>query len=73
MPVESRLYFGGEIHSVDDAAPHPEAVAVHQGRILAVLDRRPQAIAMYKKVLELDDTPLKLEVENRLAELEAKK
>jgi predicted amidohydrolase YtcJ len=40
MPAESRLYFGGEIHSVDAAAPHPEAVAIDQGRILAVGSER---------------------------------
>jgi predicted amidohydrolase YtcJ len=40
MPAESRLYFGGDIHTVDAAAPHPEAVAVCNGRILAVGSER---------------------------------
>jgi len=36
MSAESRLYFGGDIHTVDAAATRPEAVAVRDGRILAV-------------------------------------
>ncbi|MBU3916514.1 amidohydrolase [bacterium] len=36
MTEKGRLYFGGEIHTVDDVAPFVEAVAVKNGRIIAV-------------------------------------
>jgi predicted amidohydrolase YtcJ len=36
MPIDAQLYFGGDIHTVDETCPAPEAVAVRDGRILAV-------------------------------------
>ena len=36
MSETGQLYFGGEIHTVDEERPAAEAVAVRDGRILAV-------------------------------------
>jgi len=36
MPVGEQLYFGGDVYTVDDEAPSAEAVAVRDGRIVAV-------------------------------------
>lgn len=35
MTTDARLFFGGEIYTVDEAYPAPEAVAVSEGRIVA--------------------------------------
>jgi len=44
----------------------------HQARILSVLNRRDEAVALFKQILaEKPDTTLKVEIENRLALLEA--
>ena len=36
MPDKGQLYFGGEIYTVDEANPTADAVAVAEGKIVAV-------------------------------------
>ena len=70
--LEEALAAFANVQPKEDGARHDHAL-FHQGRLLAVLDRKQEAKEMYEKVLALDDSVLKLEVENRLAELEANK
>lgn len=70
--LEEALHAFEQMQTKEDGVRRDHAL-FHQARILSVMERTDEAIAMYRKVLEVEDTPLKLEVENRLAELEAKK
>jgi predicted amidohydrolase YtcJ len=51
---EARLYFGGEIHTVDPARPRAEAVGVRSGRIVAVGSERECRAALGEHFSAMD-------------------
>ena len=54
MTGEARLYFGGEIHTVDPARPRAEAVGVRSGRIVAVGSERECRTALGEHFSAMD-------------------
>jgi tetratricopeptide (TPR) repeat protein len=52
-----------------EKGPARDLALYHQGRVLAMLDRRDEAKAMFEKALAVTDTPLKIELESRLSAL----
>jgi hypothetical protein len=57
----------------NEEGPGRDVALYHQGRMLALLDRREEAIAKFKKALEVPDTSLKPQLEFRIASLESAK
>lgn len=55
----------------DAAGPRRDYALYHQGRILATMDKRADAIKAFEDALAVDDTDLTGTLKNRLAELEA--
>lgn len=58
----------------DDAGPHRDHALYHEGRILALLDKKPEAVAALEKALEVvPETELESAINDRLAQLEEHK
>ena len=53
----------------DEKGPGRDLALYHQGRVLAVLDRKTEALEMFQKALAVPETPLKIELESRIASL----
>ena len=51
---DGQLYFGGEIYTVDEACPNPEAVAVRDGWIVAVGSESDCRAALVKGYESID-------------------
>ena len=69
--LEEALVAFGQMQPDVAGAGHKRAL-YHEGRILASLERRDDAIAKYRAILDSDPGSLEAEVENRLAALEDK-
>lgn len=69
--LEEALVAFGQMQP-DVASPGHKRALYHEGRILASLDRRDDAIAKFRAILDSDPGSLEAEVENRLAALEDK-
>jgi tetratricopeptide (TPR) repeat protein len=69
--LEEALAAFASIQSGDEG-PRRDVALYHQGRILAMLERQPEAIEKYKLALAVPNTALKPQIEYRLAELESK-
>ena len=54
MAGEAQLYFGGEIHTLEEKAPSARAVAVRDGRILAVGEEQHCRAALGTDCAEID-------------------
>lgn len=54
MPADARLYYGGDVYTVDAARPDAEAVAVRGGRVLAVGSEAECRVALDSDFEEVD-------------------